>query len=158
MAYSAIAAGEVDADSPLTDTLGAKLKDNFDAHEGRLNATDANTIPWNALQLPINLPYVEVTGALTLGSTHGVVLAKNSGGSFDVSLPLASLGNRLYIIGEDKGGGGNETKIARTGSDLLVDSSSPAGTATPIGMGDGTFLAFFSDGVSKWRKIWSSIA
>ena len=160
MAFSQLTVAEVTKNKPHTDTLGIKFKNNFDAHEDRLNATSGskNSIPWDALLAPIKFTYEEVTTATTLDATHGVLIADNSGGAFDVTLPLAaSFPDTLFIIGQK---GSNATNMLPTGSDLLVDNVSPAGTdgvSPTIGIGDGSMLAFISDGVSLWRKVWSSI-
>ena len=156
MGFSPIVVGEIDTNSPLTDTLGAKIARNFDDLDARLTGSIPGTIPWLSLLAPMKIPYLEITSALTLGATHVVVVALNVAGDFDVTLPLAgSSVDVLYVIGEDKGGGGNTTNVVRSGANLLVDSDTPV---TSVGIGDGRMLAFISDGVSKWRKVWSSIA
>lgn len=161
MAFSQITTAEVSKNKPHTDTLGIKFKNNFDAHEARLNATPGskNSIPWDALTAQIKFTYEEVTTATTLDATHGVLIADNSGEAFDVTFPLAaSFIDTLFVIGQK---GANATNLLPSGSDLLVDEVSPAGTdgiSPTIGIGDGKMLAFISDGVSLWRKVWSSQA
>lgn len=155
MAFSQITVAEVAKNKPHTDTLAIKFKNNFDAHENRLNAASGskNSIPWAALLAPIKLTYEEVTSALTLDATHGVLIADASGGAFDVTLPLAaSFADTLFIVGQE---GSNAVNLLRSGTDTLIDGVTPV---TTVGIGEGRMLAFISDGVSKWRKVWSSIA
>lgn len=156
MAYSAHTDEEVNANSPITDTLWAKSKNNQQAHEDRLNAASGNknSIPFDGLKLPIKLPYQEVTGSLTLGSTHGVVVADMSGGAITVTLPAAASNARvIYAIGQ-KGNTPNLI-ISRSGSDKLVDVAQPAGQ-DEIVLTDGQIISLISDGVSRWRKLWDS--
>jgi len=154
MAFSQITTAEVTKNKPHTDTLGIKFKNNFDAHEDRLNATSGskNSIPWDALFAPLKLPYEEVTAALTLDATHVVVIGDTAGGAFTITLPSAAANPRVvYCIGEK---GASLVTISRSGTDLLVDEAVPAG-GTTIVLADGKMIALISDGVSEWRKIWS---
>ena len=155
MAFSQITTSEVSKNQPHTDTLGIKITNNFNAHEDRLNAASGskNSIPWDALFAPLKLPYEEVTTATTLDATHVVVIADSTGGAFDVTLPLAaSFPDTLFIVGQESS---NAVNLIRSGSDDLIDGATPL---TTVGIGEGRMLAFISDGVSKWRKVWSSIA
>lgn len=157
MAFSQLTTAEVSKNKPHTDTLGIKIKNNFDAHEARLNATSGskNSIPWDALFAPLKLPYEEVVIATTLDATHVVLIADSTGGAFDITLPLAaSFVDTLFVIGQKSA---NAVNVLRSGADLLVDNITPTG-ATSVGVGDGAMLAFISDGGTLWRKIWSSIA
>lgn len=154
MAFSQITVAEVAKNKPHTDILAIKFKNNFDAHEDRLNAASGskNSIPWDGLLAPLKLPYEEVTGALTLDATHVVVIGDTSGGAFTITLPLAAANPRVvYCIGEK---GALFVTIERSGADLLVDEGAPTG-ATTIVLADGKMIALISDGVSKWRKLWT---
>ncbi len=51
MAYSAITAGEVDSDSPITATLMGKMKDNFIDHENRISVLAQAGIPNSSFEV-----------------------------------------------------------------------------------------------------------
>ena len=99
MAFVQILAGEVDANSPITDTLGEKIRNNFDALDQRTLGTspEQNKIPFDdAIVFP------RVRGTTIVSTTHNlgaddIVLVNTSGGNVTVNFPSAgTIGKDVY--------------------------------------------------------------
>ena len=156
MAFSQITSAEVAKNKPHTDTLGIKFKNNFDAHEDRLNAASGskNSIPLAAVDFAsaiagshINLRVTIVTGATTFGD-HIIIIGDTSGGIFTLTLPDAGT-NIGVLYGAVRKGASNLT-IDTTGADTVE------GGATVI-LVDDEMSWWFSDGVSDWIRAMSNI-
>lgn len=108
MAYSAITAGEVDADSPIDTVLMGKVKDNFIDHESRLVTGEAGGFPIGGAPTAgnYNLYQSPWTYQKTAGGTY--ILLTNPTYSYPAKIKVGQAGTYRvkFLAKHDAGGGG----------------------------------------------------
>ncbi len=117
--YAPIVSAQHDLDSPLTDTYGQQIADNFQAHEDRLNATVIASIPYSALKVPnrrVAITTITADPNPVNETLHDVIIADSTSGSFNVTLKDASTltaGTNFTVI---RAGGNSVTMLVVGGT------------------------------------------
>ena len=146
MAFSQITSAEVAKNKPHTDTLGIKFKNNFDAHEDRLNAASGskNSIPWDALEFPTVRQFARTAVGLTLGA-EDILRVDSSGGVVTITFPAITKDGVVYTV---KRLGGNNVVMETTGTDTVEDA------ATVTLSVDKVAATYVSDNTAKdWMRF-----
>jgi len=146
MSFSQITVAEVTKNKPWTDTLGIKMKTNFDALNDRSLGigNEKNKMPYDdGLELPPIRKLTVVTGALTLGA-HDIIIGDTSGGAFTITLPAAGVAGKNYTVWRK---GANDLTVDTTGADTVE------GIASVILGADAEVSVYCDDGGTNWERI-----
>lgn len=134
MAYDAITAGQVDAESPIDTTLMAKIKDNFDSHETRILNGESGGFPVGAV--PAVGDYIVVANDEDQGVDPGTytkvkeTIWKGQAGAFRIKFSMRSPGGDLLY-----------GRIYRNGSAIGTERSTSS-----------TSNVEFSEDISGWNN------